>query len=49
MIDFISLFAPHLTPELTREAAALESQGEIDALFTDITLPTRGGCGHEDG
>jgi len=47
MIEFISLVAPHLTPQLTREAAALESQDEIDALFADIALPTRGGCGNE--
>ena len=48
MIEFISLFAPHLTPELTKQAAALESQVEIDALFADVTLPVRGGCGQED-
>ncbi|MDP7660874.1 MAG: LysR substrate-binding domain-containing protein, partial [Gammaproteobacteria bacterium] len=48
MVDFISLFASYLTPELTREAAVLGSQGEIDALFSDITVPTRGGCGQED-
>jgi len=47
MIEFISLVAPHLTSQLTREAAALENQDEIDALFADIALPTRGGCGNE--
>ncbi|MFW2405494.1 MAG: LysR substrate-binding domain-containing protein [Gammaproteobacteria bacterium] len=47
MIDFVSLFAPHLTPELTREAADLETQAEVDALLADIPLPTRGGCGNE--
>jgi len=49
MIEFISLFATHLTLELTRDAAALENQAGIDALFADISLPTRGGCGHEAG
>jgi len=47
MVDFISLFAPHLTPELTRQAADLESQVEVDALLADIPLPVRGGCGNE--
>jgi LysR family cys regulon transcriptional activator len=47
MVDFISLFAPHLTPELTRQATELESQGEVDAIFADIALPIRGGCGDE--
>ncbi len=47
MIEFISLLGPHLTPDLTRDAAALESQAEVDALFADTALPVRGGCGHE--
>jgi LysR family cys regulon transcriptional activator len=47
MVDFIALFAPHLTPELTRQATALESQAEVDALFADTPLPIRGGCGNE--
>ncbi len=47
MIDFISLFAPHLTSELTRQAAGFENQAEVDALFADMALPTRGGCGNE--
>jgi LysR family cys regulon transcriptional activator len=48
MIEFISLVASHLTPELTQQAAALESQAEIDGLFKDIVLPVRGGCGSEE-
>ncbi len=47
MIDFISYFAPHLTPELTRRAADLDSQAEVDELLADIPLPVRGGCGSE--
>ena len=43
MVDFISLFAPHLTPELTRQVADLETQVEVDALLADIPLPVRGG------
>lgn len=47
MIDFISYFAPHLTPELTRQAADLDTQAEVDELLADIALPIRGGCGNE--
>ena len=47
MVDFIALFAPHLTPELTRRAAVLENQAEVDALFAKAALPMRGGCGDE--
>ena len=44
MVDFVSLFAPHLNPELVRRAAELPSQAEVDALFTDVKLPLRSGC-----
>ena len=47
MIDFISYFAPHLTPELTRQTSDLETQADVDALLADIALPIRGGCGEE--
>lgn len=47
MVDFISAFAPHLSPELIRAAAELESQKDVDALFADMALPIRGGCGNE--
>ena len=47
MVDFISSFAPHLSPELIRAASELESQKDVDALFADMVLPVRGGCGNE--
>jgi LysR family cys regulon transcriptional activator len=47
MVEFISLFAPHLTPELIRDAIELETQAEVDELLADITLPVKGGCGDE--
>ena len=47
MVEFISLFAPHLTPELARDAIELETQSEVDALLAGIALPVRGGCGDE--
>lgn len=39
MYDFVSTFAPHLTPELINKALACSSINEIDALFADIELP----------
>ncbi len=44
MVDFIALFAPHLTPQLTRRTAQLTTQAEVDAQFEEETLPLRGGC-----
>ena len=49
MVDFASLFAPHLLPELTQRAASMETQQEVDALFDTVTLPLRGGCDDEFG
>jgi LysR family cys regulon transcriptional activator len=44
MVDFVALFAPHLTPHLTRKAAQLATQAEVDALFDEETLPLKVGC-----
>lgn len=49
MVDFASLFASHLLPELTQRAASMESQDEVDALFAEFALPLRGGCNEEFG
>jgi len=49
MVDFASLFAPHLLPELTQRAASMESQEEVDTLFDKASLPLRGGCDDEFG
>ena len=49
MVDFIALFAPHLTPQLTRKAAQLTTQTEVDALFDEAQLPIRGGCDEAPG
>ena len=34
MVDFIALFAPHLTPQLTRRTAQLTTQAEVDGLVS---------------
>ncbi len=44
MVDFVALFAPHLTPHLTRKAAQLATQAEVDALFDEAMLPLKVGC-----
>jgi LysR family cys regulon transcriptional activator len=47
MVDFISLFAPHLTPQITLRVTELDTQTAVDELVADIALPTRGGCGDD--
>jgi LysR family cys regulon transcriptional activator len=49
MVDFASLFAPQLTPEMVQRAANLETQAEVDELLSSIALPLRGGCDDEFG
>ncbi len=44
MVDFIELFAPHLTPELTEQAAGLADQQAVDALLDGVKLPVKGRC-----
>jgi LysR family cys regulon transcriptional activator len=44
MVDFVSLFAPHLTPEVTRRAAEAPAQADVDAMFEETEIPVRVGC-----
>jgi LysR family cys regulon transcriptional activator len=44
MVDFISLFAPQLAPEITRKASELPTQAEVDGLFRTFKLPVKSGC-----
>ena len=39
MYDFISLFAPHLTPQLVQAAERTQSDEEINVLFEKMDLP----------
>lgn len=41
MYEFIQLAAPHLNRELVQEAAATDSQAELEALFAQVELPVR--------
>lgn len=41
MYDFMERFAPHLTRDRVDKAIALKTAEERDALFDDVTLPSR--------
>jgi len=44
MLDFVKLFAPHITSEQLEMTRHLRSQTEIDRLFEGAEIPIRGGC-----
>jgi LysR family cys regulon transcriptional activator len=44
MLDFVQLFAPHITTDQLEQTRHVRSQTDIDALFRDARLPVRGGC-----
>ncbi|WP_405230196.1 HTH-type transcriptional regulator CysB [Lentisalinibacter sediminis] len=45
MSHFMELFAPHLTDALVQRCLTAADQSEVDAIFGDVELPLRGGCG----
>ena len=44
MLDFVQLFAPHITTDQLEKTRHVRSQSDIDSLFRDAKLPVRGGC-----
>jgi len=44
MLDFIQLFAPHITANQLEEMRHVRSQDDIDRLYARSELPVRGGC-----
>jgi LysR family cys regulon transcriptional activator len=44
MLDFVQLFAPHIRADQIEKTRNARTQEEIDALFSDSSLPIRGGC-----
>jgi LysR family cys regulon transcriptional activator len=44
MLDFVRLFAPHITSDQLEQTRHVRSQADIDELFKDANLPVRGGC-----
>jgi LysR family cys regulon transcriptional activator len=47
MVEFIQLFAPHITAQQLAELRRANTQDEIDTLFKDAKLPLRDGCGEQ--
>jgi LysR family cys regulon transcriptional activator len=45
MYDFIEMFAPHLTPDLVREAASAGTPEAAEAIFTGVEVPYHAGPG----
>jgi LysR family cys regulon transcriptional activator len=45
MLDFVQLFAPHITAEQLEKTRSLRSQADIDELFSQAKIPMLGGCG----
>ena len=44
MVDFIHLFAEHVTPQQLADLQRARDQDAVDALFRDAELPLRDGC-----
>lgn len=44
MLDFVQLFAPHITLDQLEKTRNARSQADIDRLFVEADLPVRGGC-----
>ena len=44
MLDFVQLFAPHITSDQLEKTRHVRTQSEIDKLFRGAKLPVRGGC-----
>jgi len=44
MLDFVQLFAPHITNDQLEQTRHVRAQADIDKLFANAKLPVRGGC-----
>lgn len=44
MVEFMGLFAPHLTAAQLKRALAASSQADVDVQFADIELPFKESC-----
>jgi LysR family cys regulon transcriptional activator len=44
MLDFVQLFAPHISADQLEKTRHVRSQEDIDKLFKGARLPVRGGC-----
>jgi LysR family cys regulon transcriptional activator len=41
MYEFIEIFAPHLNRKVVDDAFERQNRSELEALFTDIVLPSK--------
>lgn len=44
MLDFVQLFAPHISADQLEQTRHVRTQADIDKLFQDAKLPVRSGC-----
>ena len=44
MLDFVQLFAPHITSDQLERTRHARTQDDIESIFDDAKLPVRGGC-----
>jgi len=44
MLDFVQLFAPHITADQLEKTRHVRTQSDVDKLFRNADLPVRGGC-----
>ncbi len=44
MLDFVQLFAPHITDSQIEQTRHARSQDDIDILFENTQLPLRSAC-----
>jgi LysR family cys regulon transcriptional activator len=47
MLDFVQLFAPHITADQLEQTRHARSQDDIDKLFESADLPIRAGCSED--
>jgi LysR family cys regulon transcriptional activator len=43
MLDFVQLFAPHITTDQLEQTRHVRTQADVDRLFNDVNLPVRDG------
>ena len=47
LLDFIALFAPHISADQLEQTRHARTQDDIDKLYNDADLPIRGGCSED--
>ena len=47
MLDFVQLFAPHISSDQLEKTRHARSQSDIDKLYEEADLPVRDGCNEE--